>query len=104
MRLNADNSGFLIASGAFQGFFMITTIITGAMSRELVPPEQMGRWTGIISLFRMLFGAGLVYLSGIIWDSIGPQYVFVVIMALNLIRIPLLIGMPETLGSRVKTK
>jgi hypothetical protein len=52
----------------------------------------------------MLFGAGLVYLSGIIWDSIGPQYVFVVIMAINLIRIPLLMGMPETLGSRVQRK
>ena len=104
MLVFAPNSGFLIASGAFQGFFMITGIITTAMSRELVPPEQMGRWTGIIALFRMLFGAGLVYLSGIIWDSIGPQYVFVVIMAINLIRIPLLMGMPETLGSRVKTK
>jgi len=104
MLVFAPNSGFLIASGAFQGFLMITGITTTAMTRELVPPEQMGRWTGIIALFRMLFGAGLVYLSGIIWDSIGPQYVFVVIMAINLIRIPLLMGMPETLGSRVKTK
>ncbi len=104
MLVFAPNSGFLIASGAFQGFFMIAGITVGAMSREMVPPEQMGRWMGIIALFRMLFGASLVYLSGIIWDSIGPQYVFVVIMAINLIRIPLLMGMPETLGSRVKTK
>jgi MFS family permease len=104
MLIFAPNAGFLIASGAFQGFFMIAGIIVGAMGRELVPPEQMGRWMGIISLFRMLFGAGLVYLSGIIWDSIGPQYVFVAIMALNLIRIPLLMGMPETLGSRMGTE
>jgi MFS family permease len=99
----AQNSGFLISSGALQGFIMINAIITTAMARELVPPEQMGRWTGIMIFFRMLFGAGLVYLSGIIWDNVGPIYVFVVVMAINLARIPLLIGMPETLGSRVKT-
>jgi DHA1 family multidrug resistance protein-like MFS transporter len=98
----APNPGFLIVSGAFQGFFMISGIITTAMSRELVPPEQMGRWTGIIALFRMLFGAALVYLSGIIWDRFGPLYVFVVMMAINLIRIPFLMGMPETLGSRAQ--
>lgn len=97
MLIFAPNSAFLIASGAFQGFFMIAMVTTAAMSRELVPPEQMGRWTGIMGLFRMLFGAVLVYLSGIIWDNFGPQYVFVAIMAINLIRIPLLFGIPETL-------
>ena len=104
MLIFAPNSGFLIASGAFQGCFMISGIITTAMSRELIPPEQMGWWTGIIALFRMLFGAILVYLSEIIWDSIGPLYVFVVMMAINLIRIPFLMGMPETLGSGAQAR
>jgi MFS family permease len=71
------------------------------MSRELVPPEQMGRWLGISSFCRMWFAASSIYLAGIIWDNIGPQYVFLIVIALDiLIRIPLLIGMPETLGSR----
>lgn len=109
MLIFAPNSGilksvFLIASGVLQGFFMVTGVVTNAMSRELVPPEQMGRWTGIIGLFRMGLGAITVYLAGIIWDKIGPQYVFVTIIALDLLRIPLLLGMPETLSSRAKSK
>ena len=104
MLIFAPNPGFLIASGAFHGFFMITMLATEAMSRELVPPEQMGRWTGIIRFCRMCFSALTVYLAGLIWDSIGPQYVFVAIMAFDLIRIPLLIGMPETLGLRNRTE
>ena len=68
----------------------------------LVPPEQMGRWTGILRLFRMVLSAGAVYLAGVIWDNIGPQYLFLAVIGLDLfIRIPLLIGMPETLGLRV---
>jgi len=101
MLIFAPNPGFLIVSGAFQGFLMIAGITTTAMSRELVPPEQMGRWVGIMGLCRMLFSAGSVYLAGVIWDNVGPQYLFMAIMAFDLIKIPLLIGMPETLGSRV---
>jgi hypothetical protein len=41
-----------------------------------------------------------VYLAGVIWDKIGPEYVFLTIIATDIfIRIPLLIGMPETLHS-----
>jgi len=100
----APSPGFLIVSGAFQGFFMMATTATEAMSRELVPPEQMGRWVGILRLGRLGFGALTVYLAGLIWDNIGPQYVFWFIMAFDFIRIPLLIGMPETLGLQNRTK
>ncbi len=99
----APNSVFLIASGALQGFFMITGIITNAMSRELVPAEQMGRWTGILGFFRMGLAAIMTYACGLIWDHIGPQYVFWFIIAFYVIRLPLLIGMPETLASGGKT-
>ncbi|MFC1952656.1 MFS transporter [Chloroflexota bacterium] len=97
----APNTGFLIAAGALQGFFMLSGLPSRAMSRELVPPEQMGRWLGISSFCSMLFSAGAVYLAGIIWDHIGPEYVFLTIIATDIfIRIPLLLGMPETLKSQ----
>jgi len=97
----APNSAFLIAAGALQGFFMLSGLPSRAMSRELVPPEQMGRWLGISSFCSMLFSASAVYLAGVIWDNIGPEYVFLTIIATDIfIRIPLLIGMPETLKSR----
>jgi len=41
-------------------------------------------------------------MSGMIWDRIAPQYVFLAFIALDLIlRAPLLIRMPETLRLRV---
>jgi MFS family permease len=99
----APNTGWLVVAGALQGFFMLSGLPSRAMTRELVPAEQMGRWLGILEFCRMLFAAGSVYLGGIIWDHIGPQYVFLTVIATDvLIRVPLLIGMPETLPSRSK--
>ena len=105
MLIFAPNPGFLGAAGALRGFFMTGMVVTGAMGYELVPAEQMGRWMGIMRFFRMLLAAGAVYLAGVIWDNVGPQYLFLSVIAFDLlIRIPLLIGMPETLGSRVGTE
>ena len=98
----APNSIVLIISGALQGFFMITGITTTAMSRELVPPEQMGRWTGIMGFFRMGLAAIMTYACGLIWDHAGPEYVFWFIVIFYVIRLPLLFGMPETLNSKRK--
>ncbi len=95
----APSSAFLITAGIFQGFYYIGGPIQAAMERELVPAGQMGRWLGIARLFRMLPNACLVLVSGIIWDKIGPQYVFLVFIGLDLfLRIPLLVSMPETLN------
>jgi MFS family permease len=103
MLILAPNPGFLIAAGVLQGFFYVHGTVAGAMGFELVPPEQMGRWIGIMRFFRLMFAAGLAYLAGAIWDNIGPEYVFLTAMGLDiLIRVPLLIGMPETLGLRRK--
>jgi len=94
----APSPGFLIAAGTLQGFFWILSVITGAMTVELVPPEQMGRWLGIIKLFMLLSAASAALLAGIIWDNIGAEYLFLTAIGLDLfIRIPLMIGMPETL-------
>jgi MFS family permease len=93
---------FLVVAGILQGFYYIGGPISAAMERELVPPEQMGRWLGIARFFRMLFSAGFTVLAGIIWDKIGPQYVFLAFVGLDLVlRMPLLLSMSETLRLRV---
>ena len=98
----ATKPAFLLIAGILQGFFYIGAPIAAAMERELVPPEQMGRWLGIVRFSRMLLNAIVAVISGIIWDRIGPQYVFWAFIALDLIlRAPLLIRMPETLRLRV---
>jgi MFS family permease len=99
----APNSAFLVAAGVLQGFMYTNSVITGAMTFELVPAEQMGRWLGMVRFCRLLLGAGGVYLGGVIWDTLGPQYVFLSVIALDLFfRIPLLVKMPETLGLQAR--
>jgi MFS family permease len=97
----ATSPAWLVVAGVLQGFHWIGAPIAMAMERELVPADQMGRWLGITRMFRMLLNAAMALLAGLIWDKIGPQYVFITFIALDLlIRMPLLISMPETLKSR----
>ena len=98
----ATTPAFLLIAGVLQGFYYIGSPIAAAMERELVPPEQMGRWVGIVRFSRMLLNALIAVISGIVWDRIGPQYVFLGFIALDLVlRAPLLIRMPETLRLRI---
>jgi MFS family permease len=98
----ATTPAFLLIAGVLQGFYYIGSPIAAAMERELVPPEQMGRWLGIVRFSRMLLNALIAVISGIVWDRIGPQYVFLGFIALDLVlRAPLLIRMPETLRLQI---
>ena len=97
----APSPAFLILAGVLQGFFFIAGPIGAAIERELVPADQMGRWLGINRFFRMLLGALAATVAGIMWDGVGPQYVFLGFVAIDvLLRLPLLVGMPETLRHR----
>ncbi len=99
----APSPAFLIIAGILQGFYFIGASIAAAIERELVPPGQMGRWIGITRFFKMVLSAILALTAGIIWDRVGPQYPFVAFVIIDLlIRMPLLISMPETLHSHFK--
>jgi MFS family permease len=94
---------YLLIAGALQGFFFISGPAAAAMERELVPAEQMGRWLGIARLIKMLTNACFTALAGIVWDKAGPPFVFLAFVAIDLIvRVPLLITMPETLRMRTE--
>ncbi len=98
----APNLAWVIFAGILQGFFYIGGPIAAAMERELVPPDQMGRWLGITRSSRLLTNALLTFLAGLVWDKVGPQYVFLAYVGLDLaVRMPLLISMPETLFLRL---
>lgn len=96
----APSPRFLLFAGILQGFYFIGSPITSAIERELVPPERMGRWLGVNRCFKMLVSAGMAFAAGLIWDRVGPQWIFIVFVAIDLlVRIPLLVRMPETLHS-----
>jgi MFS family permease len=101
----APSPAFLVIAGALQGFYFIGVTVVAAIERELVPSEYMGRWVGVNRFCKMVVGAGMALLAGLIWDRIGPMYVFIIYVGIDaLIRMPLLIGMPETLHGRVAAK
>jgi len=94
----APSAAFLVFSGILQGFYSVNTVLITAMLFEMVPKELMGRWIGIVRFFRLLLAAGAAYFAGFIADKFGMQYIFLGMLALDLIvRMPLFITIPETL-------
>jgi hypothetical protein len=68
---------------------------------ELVPVERMGKWSGVLGLFRGLVTIPAPLIGGLIWRKLGPMYVFIIPLAVDLLlRIPLLVTIPETLGTK----
>jgi len=96
----APNPTLLVVSGILQGFYMLTAVTQGAMTAELVPPYLLGRWYGILGSFRGLMMVVAPMLSGIIWSTIGPAYVFFFIILTELSKLLILVTMPETLRKK----
>ena len=96
------SSGTLILAGALQTFYLVSAGITAAMTLEMVPVEQMGKWSGMVGLFRGLITVPASLLGGLVWQELGPAYVFLIPLGMDLLlRIPLLTTIPETLASPV---
>jgi MFS family permease len=101
----APSTVFLLMAGMLQGFFFIGGPIASAIERELVPPEQMGRWLGIVRFFRMVLSAAMALVAGMIWDRIGPHSLFIIFVGIDLlVRMPLLMIIPETLHTHRVSK
>ena len=99
--LLAFSSGpaMLVLYAALQAFYTIATGATNAMTMELVPVEQQGKWSGLLGLFTGLVTIPAATIGGIIWDKLGPLYVFVIPVVLDLLtRVPMLLTVPETLS------
>jgi hypothetical protein len=80
-------------------FYYINSGVTSAMMLEIVPVEEMGKWSGLQGLFRGMVTVPAPILGGLIWRELGPAYVFLMPLLVDLLlRIPLLITVPETLN------
>jgi MFS family permease len=95
----APTPAFLVVAGGLQAFFYLGGPVQAAMERELVPADQMGRWIGVARIVRLLMSAAMALVAGLIWDGIGPAFVFLAYVAIELlVRVPLLATMSDTLG------
>lgn len=91
---------WLLVSGFLMGFRMIAGFSYGSMTPELVPPDCLGRWRGLIGFVTGLMSIPAPIVGGYIWERFGPEWVFILITALDLLVLtPLLYTVPETLDN-----
>jgi MFS family permease len=90
----------LVLSSVLLAFYNISSGATNAMTLEVISLEQQGRWGGLLGFFAGLVTIPAPILGGLIWRELGPMYVFLIPIGLDLLlRIPLLATVPETLES-----
>jgi MFS family permease len=88
----------LLAYGVLFGFNSIGMALASSMAAEIMPQEHMGHWIGLVGLFRGLLSIPAPTMGGLIWEYIGPQYVFLAAIAIDVcLRLPLLAFTRETL-------
>jgi len=99
----APNSTILLISGFLQGFLMLGLVTQETISQELVPTPLLGTWWGILSLLSGVMSVLSPILGGFIWSFLGPVYVFLFILLIEISKVNLLwLSMPETLKMKVK--
>ena len=100
--ITTNNPKMLVLVGILRGFQEIGATLSASISQEIITDKLRGRFMGICRLSTAFVSAVLAAFSGIIWDNIGPQWVFLIYMICELfIRVPMLISMPETLHYHV---
>jgi len=94
----ATGPSMVVAAGLFFGFNSISVAIASAMTAEMMPKAQMGRWVGTINLAKGIIAIPAPVIGGLLWEHIGPEHVFTFSIAIDvLIRLPLLFLIRETL-------
>jgi MFS family permease len=94
----------LLTYGLLFGSNSIGMALASSMAAEIMPQDQMGRWIGIVGLFRGLLSIPAPIVGGLIWEQIGPQYVFLAAIGIDVcLRLPLLALTQETLHLRIKS-
>ncbi len=96
--LFAPDPRLLVVGWALRGVFQPSLSILATYRNELVDPSERGRWMGVRELLRGVFRIPAPLLGGLLYTHVSPQAPFLFHMFLDvLIRIPLLLTMPETL-------
>jgi len=96
--VRADSSSLLILAGLMSGFNFVAGVTGGAISVELVPRDLLGSWFGLNGLFRGLVSMASPVLGGLIWNSLGPQYVFYFLAGTQILKLGILATVPEPRG------
>jgi len=91
----AESSPMLILVGLLNGFNFVAGVTQGAINVELVPRDLLGSWSGLNGLFRGLVSMTSPILGGLIWNNLGPQYVFYFLAVTQILKLGILATIPE---------
>ncbi|TRO49070.1 MFS transporter [Candidatus Bathyarchaeota archaeon] len=92
----SPNDVVLILAGLLNGFFMLGAITQAAIGLELVPREMLGSWNGLNSLSRGLVSIAAPVIGGLIWASLGPEYIFYFLIATQAVKLGILWTIPSS--------
>ncbi len=92
----SPNDLVLILAGLLNGFFMLGAITQAAIGLELVPREILGSWNGLNSLSRGLVNIAAPIIGGLLWASLGPEYVFYFLIATQVVKLGILWTIPSS--------
>ena len=94
----SPSNKILLIAAFLNGFQSISMVVQNAMTAELIPPEYMGRWIGVLGLFIGLIDMPVPIIGGLIWENIGPEFIFIIPTIIDLlISLSFLYTMTETL-------
>ncbi len=94
----APSPEILILSFALRGMLWSTFNVWMTMQLEIVPADQRGRWMGTINTLRSIVRIPAPIFGGILWTYIDPSIPFILLVLVDLlIRMPILLTIPETL-------
>ena len=97
----APDSTTLLLASVLQGVFMLIAVTQGAMTAELVPTQLLGRWYGLLGLFRGIISVIAPIIGGAFWVMFTPESIFLFLILTQILRLVLLLPVPETLGKKV---
>jgi MFS family permease len=94
----AQSTLTLMISGILQGFYLLSAVTQGAVTADLVPVQFLGTWYGVLSICRGVATVVAPLFGGVIWSTIGPEYVFFLIILIQTSELAILwLLIPETL-------
>ncbi len=89
---------FMVLGGFMFGFRVIASVVYSSIAPELVPPDCIGRWRGILGFLTGFAHVAAPVVGGYLWEGLGPKTVFMTAVLVDLlVAVPLILALPETL-------
>jgi len=95
--ITAQNTATLLIAGLLSGFTMTISQTQTAIAPDLIPPDYLGRWYGLLAFFRGVISIVAPLLCGYVWYMISPESVFILLILVQLTHLAVLMLIPTSI-------